>query len=122
MSAPALILFGHGARDPDWARPMQRLRDAVLVREPQRDVRLAFLEFMTPDLAGAIDEAVAAGQRALCVAPVFLAQGGHVRHEVPLLLEQARARHPEVQIELLPALGEAQAVLDAMAGVLLAAR
>lgn len=119
MTASGLILFGHGARDPEWARPMQRLREAILGQAPQRDVRLAFLEFMAPSLPEAIDQAVAAGQRSVCVLPVFLAQGGHVRRDVPLLLDAARARHPGLLLTLAPVLGEAQPVLDAMAQVAL---
>lgn len=120
MSAPALILFGHGARDPDWARPMQRLRERILAQAPARDVRLAFLEFMAPSLPEAIDQAVSAGQHHVCVVPVFLAQGGHVRRDVPLLLEAARSRHPGLVLSLAPVLGEAPEVLDAMARTALA--
>lgn len=111
----SIILFAHGARDPEWARPLQRLREAVLARSPGLDVRLAFLEFMSPDLGGAIDEAAAAGVREIRVIPVFLAQGGHVRRDVPVILEAARTRHPALPIHLQPVLGEAQAVIEAMA-------
>ena len=31
-SASALVLFGHGARDPEWAGPMRRIREAALAR------------------------------------------------------------------------------------------
>lgn len=116
----SIILFAHGARDPEWARPLQRLREAVLARSPQADVQLAFLEFMTPDLGGAIDSAAAAGTSQVSVVPVFLAQGGHVRRDVPLILAAAQARHPALKIELRPVLGEAQTVIEAMAACVLA--
>lgn len=115
----SLILFAHGARDPEWAAPLARLREAVLAREPALDVRLAFLEFMQPALAEAIDACVAHGASAIVVLPVFLAQGGHVKRELPDLLDAARRRHPAVAIELRPAVGEAAAVIDAMAIVAL---
>jgi sirohydrochlorin cobaltochelatase len=113
----ALILFAHGARDPAWAGPLERLREAVLLRAPGLDVELAFLEFLTPTLPEAIDRAVARGATRIGVVPVFLAQGGHVRRDVPAMLEAAASRHPAVTIHLQPVLGEAQAVLDAMAAV-----
>ncbi len=116
----SIVLFAHGARDPEWARPLQRLREAVLMRSPEADVRLAFLEFMEPALPAAIDAAAAAGALSVAVVPVFLAQGGHVRREVPAMLEAARLRHPALTIILQPVLGEAQTVLDAMADVVLA--
>lgn len=116
----SIILFAHGARDPEWARPLQRLREAVLARSPEANVQLAFLEFMTPDLGGAIDAAAAAGASQVSVVPVFLAQGGHVRRDVPLVLAAAQARHPALKIELRPVLGEAQSVIEAMAACVLA--
>jgi sirohydrochlorin cobaltochelatase len=93
------------------------LREAVLARERDRDVRLAFLEFMFPDLGKAIDAAVSAGAQAVEVVPVFLAQGGHVKREVPELLAAARQRHPAVTIALRAAVGEADRVIAAMADV-----
>lgn len=115
----ALVLFAHGARDPAWAQPLERLREAVLRRMPQADVRLAFLEFMSPGLAEAIDQAAEAGAGRILVVPVFLAQGGHVRRDVPALLAAAQNRHPGLRLELCGVLGEAQAVIEAMAGVAL---
>ena len=114
-----IILFAHGARDPAWAQPLQRTREAVLAQAAAAgavlDVRLAFLEFISPTLDVAIDEAVAAGTTDVQVVPVFLAQSGHVRRDVPALLDAARARHPAMQIELQGALGEEQSVIDALA-------
>lgn len=117
----SIILFGHGARDPEWAGPMQRLRAAILRQKPEADVRLAFLEFMSPSLADALDAAVQAGARQIEVVPVFLAQGGHVRRDVPVILAAAQSRHPGLQIDLRPVLGEAEPVIEAMAACVLAA-
>ncbi|MBL8385309.1 MAG: CbiX/SirB N-terminal domain-containing protein [Burkholderiales bacterium] len=111
----AIILFAHGARDPEWARPFERLRDAVAARAPGAQVRLAFLEFMSPDLDGAIAAAVAAGATALDVVPVFMAQGGHLKRDLPRMLDAARARHPALRLTLRGAVGEADAVIEAMA-------
>jgi sirohydrochlorin cobaltochelatase len=97
---------------------MQRLADAVRIAEPGAQVFTAFLEFMTPSLQDAATAAVDAGATALVVVPVFLAQGGHVRRDVPLILDRVRAQHSGIQIELRAAIGEAQAVIDAMAKVI----
>lgn len=112
---PAIILFGHGARDPEWARPMQRVRELVLAAQPGRIVELAFLEFMSPTLDEAIDGLVARGLHHLRVLPMFLAQGGHLKRDVPQLLEAACTRHPGITIELMKAVGEADQVAMAMA-------
>ena len=127
--AQALILFAHGSRDPDWARPLHGLRDAVAALCPQLPVTLAFLEFMQPtltqviaQLAGesSLGESSAPSQplqplRQLRLVPLFLAQGNHTRRDLTALIAQAQQDHPGLQIEILPALGEVPAVMQALA-------
>ncbi len=110
-----LILFAHGARDPRWAAPFQRLQAILQTRLPAVNVGLAFLEFMTPDLPGLVEEAVAKGSREVRVVPVFLGQGGHVLRDLPLLLEQLRSAHPDLQLSVAQAVGEDADVLNAIA-------
>src|SRR6185369_1034297 len=112
-----LILFAHGARDPRWAEPFERLKRKVEAARPGLPVALAYLEIMEPDLAAAADALIAAGCRSLRIVPVFLGQGGHVREDLPVLADAVRARHPAVAIELLPPVGEHDAVLDRIADV-----
>ena len=116
MSAsPAIVLLAHGARDPEWARPMERLVEAVSRQLPDAHVASAFLEFMSPTLGDAIDAAVAAGSQRVRVVPVFLAAGGHVKRDVPAMIESAKLRHPGCTIEMAGVLGESEAVIAAMA-------
>ena len=60
MNKQALILFAHGARDPRWAEPFQRLQALVQAQSPESVVKLAFLELMTPRLPELTDELVQA--------------------------------------------------------------
>jgi sirohydrochlorin cobaltochelatase len=78
-------------------------------------VRLAFLEFMAPTLAEAGAALAAAGCTRIEVLPMFLGAGGHVRKDVPVLMEQLRSAHPGVALTLHPAIGEHPAVIAAMA-------
>lgn len=114
-----LILFAHGARDPRWAEPFERLRDRVDARVASqvRDARvsLAFLEMMEPDLDRAADALVAHGCSTLAIIPVFLGQGSHLRRDLPLLVEKLRERLPAIAITVAEAAGEDDAVLDAVA-------
>jgi sirohydrochlorin cobaltochelatase len=110
-----LILFGHGSREPRWAEPFERLAQRVRARAPGVEVRLAFLETIAPDLPTASGELVAAGVTAIRVVPVFLGQGGHVRSDLPRLVEALRQRHPTVVIRAAPAVGEDDAVIEALA-------
>jgi len=115
-----LILFAHGARDPRWADPLNRLRDRVASEAPG-PVGVAFLDIMQPDLPTAAENLVAAGCRGICIVPVFLGQGGHVRRDLAALLEAVSARHPGVDLRVVPAVGEDDGVIDALAAYSLAA-
>ena len=61
MKKTALILFAHGARDPEWASPMRRVCAAVRAQAPDLRVELAFLEFMTPELRECAESLLAEG-------------------------------------------------------------
>ena len=112
---PGLVLFAHGARDPRWAEPFEKLQHRVRILSPESQVRLAFLELMQPDLEGAIGELVALGVESIRVVPVFLGQGGHVRRDLPGLVAAAQARFAQTSISCAAPVGEDEAVLDALA-------
>ena len=115
-----LLLFAHGARDARWAEPFEQVAAAVRTAQPSRPVRLAFLEFMQPDLATAAAELAAEGCSRIDVLPLFLGAGGHVRKDLPALLDGLRARHPGVAYTLHPAVGESPRLVAAMAGIAVA--
>lgn len=120
MKKHALILFAHGARDPGWARPFEKIRALVSSQRPELVVELAYLELMSPRLAEAMDRVANSGVADVTVAPLFMAQGGHLKEDVPRLLAEVQQRHPDVQIRLLPAVGEVDALLGAISAWLAA--
>src|ERR1700761_4688408 len=104
MAMHGIVLFGHGARDARWREPFERL--AVKLRGASSSpVVLAFLELMEPDLPSAISHLVAQGCELITVVPVFFGQGGHVRKDLPLIVEQCRGLHPSVLIKCSAAVG-----------------
>jgi sirohydrochlorin cobaltochelatase len=110
----ALILFGHGSRDPNWAEPMRRIQSVIEAKAGAPVVSLAFLEFMSPDLPVAIAAAVKQGSTRVRIAPIFLGQGAHVRRDLSALIEAARATYPSVEIEVADAMGESESVIAAI--------
>ena len=114
-----LLLFAHGARDPRWAEPFHAVADRIRIAAPSTPVELAFLELMKPTLAEAAERLIDEGCSNIHVVPLFLGAGGHVRHDLPALMAEVEGRHPEVRLRLHPVVGEAEAVLDAMAQVAL---
>ena len=110
-----LMLFAHGARDPRWALPFEAVARSVRERAPAMVVQLAYLEFMAPGLVDAGHSLAQAGCVRVDVVPLFLGAGGHVRKDLPLLMAELTALHPQVAWHLRTAIGEAGSVIDAMA-------
>jgi sirohydrochlorin cobaltochelatase len=116
-----LLLFAHGARDPNWARPFTEVAARASAARPDVQVRMAFLEFMSPDLVAAGDELAAAGCARVDVVPLFLGAGGHVRKDLPMILDKLRTAHPGVQWNLRTTVGEQPEVIAALARAAVAA-
>jgi sirohydrochlorin cobaltochelatase len=114
VNRSALVLFAHGSRDAQWAEPLKSIQERIRRQRPALTVELAFLELMAPSLPDALQTLAASGKRRVAIAPLFMAQGAHLREDLAALVAAARARHSDVKIKLLPAIGEVDAVIEAM--------
>ena len=110
----AIILFGHGARDSRWREPFDRLVNLWQAQHPDTPVSLAFLEMMQPSLEEAVGVLGAQGATDVTIVPVFFGQGGHLRNDFPVLLDECRAKFPKVQLRATSAVGDDLAVLQAI--------
>jgi sirohydrochlorin cobaltochelatase len=108
----AILLFAHGAREPDWARPFEHLRDRL--RSEGLRVELAYLEIMKPTLEEAVRTLAADGSRSVSVVPLFLAQGKHLKRELPEMVAKLRERHAHIDFRVTSALGEEPEILAAI--------
>ena len=110
----AIILFGHGARDPRWREPFDRLANLWKAQHSATLVELAFLEMMQPSLEEAVASLAASGAAEIIVVPVFFGQGGHLRNDFPILLASCQEKYPQIALSATPAVGEDEAVLQAI--------
>ena len=110
-----LLLFAHGARDAAWAAPFEAVSARVQLLRRDLEVALAYLELMAPDLGAAAADLVQRGCHQIDVVPLFLGTGGHVRRDVPLLLQRLQQQHPGTQWTLRLPIGEHPDVIEAIA-------
>ena len=115
MTHSATILFAHGARNPEWRKPLEAIRDSMTAVEPGHRVEVAYLEFLTPSLSDAIDLLAGEGFREIVIVPIFMAQSGHTKRDLPALLAAAWSRHPQIDLRLAIPIGEAPEVVQAIA-------
>ena len=110
----ALVLFAHGARDPEWRLPFEKIQRKIAVRRPDLTVELAFLEIMQPLLPEVVARLSEAGHTQLIVAPMFMAQGGHLKRDLRQMMDGLRDRYPAITLEMLPAVGDVEPILNAI--------
>ena len=101
-----IILFAHGSRDALWRLPIEAVAAQIKARSPNLPVRCAYLELCAPDLPEATIDLIAAGALKIRVLPLFLGVGKHAREDLPQLMAQLHADHPQIEFELMPTAGE----------------
>ena len=117
----AIILLAHGARDPRWSEPFQRIAARVRAATPDLLVEMAYLEHIAPDLAEAARRLSNQGAQRIHVVPLFFGRGGHLREDVPRQLAAIAKTLPNVTLDLALPAGEDDAVIDALAAFCLRA-
>lgn len=115
MSETGYIVFAHGSSVASANEAVCVVAEQFARRGGHSAVEAAFLEGGRPDLAGAVDLLAKRGVDHMVVIPYFLTLGTHLQRDLPKLVEQARAAHPALQIEVTPPLDGHPALLDALA-------
>ena len=92
MSDTAVMLCGHGSRDEGAIAEFAAV--AGLLRERfDWPLEYGFLEFATPVIRDGLDRLREGGARRILAAPGMLFAAGHVKNDVPSVLNAYAARH-----------------------------
>ena len=109
-----VVLFVHGSRNPEWAKPFEELRERTEKQLGSKQVRLAYLEFNRPTLLDVAREAALDGIQTLLVVPLFFGGGQHMRVDAPDLVAEASRENPNLDIRIAGPLSEDQAFCDVL--------
>jgi sirohydrochlorin cobaltochelatase len=122
MSRSILVLMLHGSSDPRWREPFVELARSFQRNGHASTLQLAYMQHAAPSLAEVVARGVQARVSRFQVLPLFLSSGGHVTRDLPRLCDEVRRAYPDVEVELLPPLGEhpdfRRAVREIVAGCL----
>ncbi len=113
----AVVLFSHGSRDPLWRAPIEAVQRELQQQQPDTPVRCAYLELCDPPLQEVVRSLHSCGARRLTIVPMFLGTGRHAREDLPALVTQLRAAHPDLDIHVREAIGEDARMTSLMAKI-----
>jgi sirohydrochlorin ferrochelatase len=109
----ALIIMAHGSRAEAANDEFRVLVERVAERgHDYVAVSPCFLELARPSLLEALQRIEHQPVTRVLVYPLFFNSGKHVGRDIPAQVEEARARHPHLRIELLDYFGRADELAD----------
>jgi sirohydrochlorin cobaltochelatase len=91
-SEPALLIVGHGSRDPRGAEEFQELVSLVRARAPM-PVEGGFIELSRPPISECVNNLRERGAREVSAVPLMLLAAGHAKDDIPATLVRERATH-----------------------------
>jgi sirohydrochlorin ferrochelatase len=97
---PAILIAGHGSRDPAGIAEFLDLARHFRKHRPEIRVEVAFLEFARPTIQQGIDRLVHEGAETIVVLPGVLMAAGHAKNDMASEVRLAREHHPHVSIHM----------------------
>lgn len=113
-NAPALLVVGHGTRDPLGVQEFHEL--IALVREcnPLLPVEGGFIELSRPPISECVDRLAEGGARRVAAVPLMLLGAGHAKDDIPATLVREKMSHPKMSFQYGRALGIRPELLELM--------
>lgn len=108
----AILLVDHGSRRPEAGRVVEGVAQALRARRPDWIVQIAHLEIAPPGVGAGIDACARAGATEIVLHPYFIAPGMHTIDDIAVLVDQARERHPAIDIRVTEPLGFDPRIVD----------
>ena len=71
MTAPSLILLGHGSNDPQVPQVSHQIREGLLAIRPELDIHVAFLDHCTPSGIQVVNKLVSRGVEEIVFVPLL---------------------------------------------------
>jgi sirohydrochlorin cobaltochelatase len=98
MGKTAVMVCGHGSRDPDAISEFELVERAIRARLPQYDVASGYLEFARPMIRDGLEELKARGATRILAVPGMLFAASHVKNDLPWELNSFMAANPGIDV------------------------
>jgi sirohydrochlorin cobaltochelatase len=98
MTSTAVMMCGHGSRDPDAIREFELVAAALKTRLAYDDLGSGYLEFARPTIREALDAVKARGARRILAVPGMLFAASHVKNDLPWEVNSFAADNPGLDV------------------------
>ncbi|HEV2301458.1 MAG TPA: sirohydrochlorin chelatase [Stellaceae bacterium] len=98
MTKTAVLVCGHGSRDPAATLEFEALTAALARHLGEVDLAAGYLEFARPTIRDALAALYARGARRILALPAMLFAASHVKNDLPWEVNSFAAEHPDVDI------------------------
>ena len=100
MTETAVLICGHGSRDPEAIAEFELVAAALRSRLPEFDFATGYLEFARPTIRDGLAGLVRRGARQILAIPGMLFAASHVKNDLPWEMNSFMADNPGVDIRL----------------------
>ncbi|MBV8576040.1 MAG: sirohydrochlorin chelatase [Acetobacteraceae bacterium] len=100
MTRTAVLICGHGSRDPEAIAEFEFVAAALQPRLPQFDFATGYLEFARPTIRDGLAALAARGARKILAIPGMLFAASHVKNDLPREMNTFVAQNPGVDVRL----------------------
>jgi sirohydrochlorin cobaltochelatase len=100
MSRAAVLICGHGSRDPEAIAEFELVAAALRPRLPQFDFATGYLEFARPTIRDSLTALAARGARRILAIPGMLFAASHVKNDLPWEMNTFLADNPGIDVRL----------------------
>jgi sirohydrochlorin cobaltochelatase len=99
MQKIGVMVCGHGSRDVEAIAEFATVAAGLARRLPQYQVESGFLEFARPIIRDGLDRLRLQGTSHILAIPGMLFAAGHVKNDIPSVLNTYAAQHPGLRID-----------------------
>jgi sirohydrochlorin cobaltochelatase len=100
LTESAVLICGHGSRDPDAIAEFELVAAALRPRLPEVDFATGYLEFARPTIHDGLTALTARGARRILAVPGMLFAASHVKNDLPWEANSFAAANPGIEIRL----------------------
>ena len=100
MTHTAVLLCGHGSRDPEATAEFEEAAAALQARLEGTDFASGYLEFARPTIGEALAAMAARGADRILAVPAMLFAASHVKNDLPWEMNTFMATNPGLEVRL----------------------